>query len=138
MTYDDKAFYLAFTFYDTIPGKRIMESFRRDFTFYNNDNFLAFFDTFLDQTTGFTSQPFENTKLWLVGPKLDVTFTDKIFWSTFVQYNEQIDNMNINMRFQWRYQPVSDLFIVYTDNYIPGTWNSRNRALVLKLTYWLN
>ncbi len=138
MTYDDKAFYLAFTFYDTIPGKRIMESFRRDFTFYNNDNFLAFFDTFLDQTTGFTSQPFENTKLWLVGPKLDVTFTDKIFWSTFVQHNEQIDNMNINMRFQWRYQPVSDLFIVYTDNYIPGTWNSRNRALVLKLTYWLN
>ncbi len=83
-------------------------------------------------------QPFEDTKLWLVGPKLDVTFTDKIFWSTFVQYNEQIENMNINMRLQWRYQPVSDLFIVYTDNYIPGTWNSRNRALVLKLTYWLN
>ncbi len=83
-------------------------------------------------------RPFTDTKLWLVGPKLDVTFTDKIFWSTFVQYNEQIDNMNINMRFQWRYQPVSDLFIVYTDNYIPGTWNSRNRALVLKLTYWLN
>ena len=83
-------------------------------------------------------EPFEDTKLWLVGPKLDVTFTDKIFWSTFVQYNEQIDNMNINMRFQWRYQPVSDLFIVYTDNYIPGSWTSRNRALVLKLTYWLN
>ncbi len=83
-------------------------------------------------------QPFEDTKLWLVGPKLDVTFTDKIFWSTFVQYNEQIENMNINMRLQWRYQPVSDLFIVYTDNYIPGSWTSRNRALVLKLTYWLN
>ncbi len=81
---------------------------------------------------------FEHTKLWLIGPKLDVTFTDKLFWSTFVQYNEQIDNMNINMRLQWRYQPVSDVFIVYTDNYIPGSWNSRNRALVLKMTYWLN
>jgi hypothetical protein len=81
---------------------------------------------------------FERAKFWLVGPKLDITFTDKIFWSTFVQYNEQLDNMNLNMRFQWRYQPVSDLFIVYTDNYIPGTGNSRNRALVLKLTYWLN
>ncbi len=81
---------------------------------------------------------FERAKLWLVGPKLDLTFTDKIFLSTFVQYNEQIDNMNINMRFQWRYQPVSDIFIVYTDNYIPGTWNSRNRAIVLKMTYWLN
>lgn len=82
--------------------------------------------------------PFERTQLLLVGPKLDLTFTDKLFLSTFVQYNEQIDNVNLNMRFQWRYQPVSDLFVVYTDNYIPGTWNSRNRALVLKLTYWLN
>ncbi len=82
--------------------------------------------------------PFEHAKLWLIGPKLDVTFTDKIFWSTFVQYNKQIDNMNINMRLQWRYQPVSDIFLVYTDNYIPGNWNSRNRAIVLKMTYWLN
>ncbi len=83
-------------------------------------------------------EPFEHTKFWLVGPKLDVTFTDKLFWSTFVQYNEQIDNVNINMRLQWRYQPVSDIYVVYTDNYIPGGWNSRNRALVLKMTYWLN
>ncbi|GAB1451089.1 hypothetical protein MASR2M47_11450 [Draconibacterium sp.] len=83
-------------------------------------------------------EPFERTKFWLLGPKLDVTFTDKIFWTTFVQYNEQMDNMNINMRFQWRYQPVSDIFVVYTDNYFPGGWNSKNRALVLKMTYWLN
>jgi hypothetical protein len=82
--------------------------------------------------------PFERTRFLLAGPKLDLTFTDKLFLSTFVQYNEQIDNVNLNMRFQWRYQPVSDLFVVYTDNYIPGTWNSRNRALVFKLTYWLN
>ncbi len=82
--------------------------------------------------------PFERTGFWLVGPKLDVTFSENIFWTTFVQYNEQIDNMNVNMRFQWRYQPVSDFFLVYTDNYIPGSWNSRNRALVLKITYWLN
>jgi len=31
-----------------------VESFRRDFVFSNNDNFLVFFDTFLDQTNGFT------------------------------------------------------------------------------------
>jgi len=54
MTYDDKAFYLGITFFDTIPGKRIMESFRRDFIFGNNDNVLVFFDTFLDQTNGFS------------------------------------------------------------------------------------
>ncbi len=83
-------------------------------------------------------KPFERTKYWLIGPKLDLTFTDKIFLSTFVQYNEQVDNMNVNMRFQWRYQPVSDIFLVYTDNYFPNSWKSRNRAIVLKVTYWLN
>lgn len=83
-------------------------------------------------------EPFERANFWLVGPKLDVTFTDKIFWTTFVQYNEQVDNMNINMRIQWRYQPVSDIYLVYTDNYMPDGWHSRNRALVLKMTYWLN
>ncbi len=82
--------------------------------------------------------PFNRARFWLFGPKLDLTLSDKIFFSSFVQYNEQIDNMNINLRFQWRYKPVSDFFIVYTDNYYTGTWNSRNRALVVKLSYWFN
>ena len=82
--------------------------------------------------------PFERANFWLLGPKLDLTLSEKVFLSTFVQYNEQIDNMNINMRFQWRYKPVSDLFIVYTDNYYTGNWSARNRALVLKLSYWFN
>ncbi len=82
--------------------------------------------------------PFERARFWLLGPKLDLTLSDKVFFSSFVQYNEQIDNMNINLRFQWRYKPVSDLFIVYTDNYYTGNWSPRNRALVLKLSYWFN
>lgn len=83
-------------------------------------------------------EPFHRTQFLLVGPKVDVTFTDKIFWSTFVQYNEQIENLNINSRFQWRYQPVSDIYLVYTDNYFTGNWMARNRALILKITYWFN
>lgn len=82
--------------------------------------------------------PFEHAAFWMLGPKLDLTLSDKVFFSSFVQYNEQIDNMNINLRFQWRYKPVSDLFVVYTDNYFTGDWSSRNRALVVKLSYWFN
>lgn len=82
--------------------------------------------------------PFGHHTFWLVGPRFDVTFTDKIFWTLFVQYNEQIDNLNLNMRFQWRYQPVSDIFLVYTDNYALDNRYSKNRALVFKMTYWLN
>ncbi len=102
------------------------------------------FQPFMSLKLGFTfsdlmlPEPFTRKQLWLIAPNLDLTLTGKLFFSTFVQYNEQIDNLNLNMRFQWRYQPVSDFFVVFTDNYMPGTWNHRNRALVLKLSYWLN
>jgi hypothetical protein len=82
--------------------------------------------------------PWERTGLWLAGTKLDITFTNKLFLTTYVQYNEQADNLNINARFQWRYKPVSDFFIVYTDNYFPETMFEKNRALVLKISYWFN
>ncbi|MDP4283497.1 MAG: DUF5916 domain-containing protein [Bacteroidota bacterium] len=82
--------------------------------------------------------PWNHTKFWLVGPKIDVTMTNKLFFNTFVQYNEQLNNINLNTRFQWRYNPASDLYIVYTDNYLPAPFSVRNRALMLKLTYWWN
>jgi hypothetical protein len=82
--------------------------------------------------------PYNDARLWLVGPKMDVSFTDKLFLSTFLQYNSQIENINVNTRFQWRFKPVSDLFVVYTDNYHPESLQIKNRALILKLTYWIN
>ncbi len=82
--------------------------------------------------------PWERNNFWLVGPKFDITFTNTLFFTTFIQYNEQLDNLNINARFQWRYKPVSDIFLVYTDNYFPETMNARNRALVFKMSYWFN
>jgi hypothetical protein len=83
-------------------------------------------------------QPWDRTKFWLVGPRLDVTMTNKLYFTGFMQYNEQTDNLNINTRLQWRYKPASDLFIVYTDNYLPSPLSVKNRFLVLKLTYWWN
>jgi len=79
-----------------------------------------------------------NSEFWIIRPKLDVTFTNKLFFTTFLQYNEQIKNVNINSRIQWRYKPASDIFLVYTDNYFPENLQIRNRAIVLKLNYWLN
>jgi hypothetical protein len=82
--------------------------------------------------------PYNDTNVILVGPRVELTFTRKLFLSVLTQYNNQIDNLNINARFQWRFKPVSDLFVVYTDNYFPESLKVKNRALVLKLTYWLN
>ena len=82
----------------------------------------------------------QKASLFLIGPKIDLTFTRKLFFTTVVQYNSQFDNLNINARVQWRFKPVSDFFIVYTDNYLtsPDGLFVRNRALVAKFTYWLN
>lgn len=82
--------------------------------------------------------PWGNNNFLLLGPNVDVTFSKKLFLTTFFQYNEQTKNINFNTRFQWRYKPVSDLFIVYTDNYYIGPVFVKNRAVVLKFTYWWN
>tara|TARA_R110000796_G_scaffold252627_1_gene388987 strand:+ start:72456 stop:74669 length:2214 start_codon:yes stop_codon:yes gene_type:complete len=112
--------------------------------------------SFRYQPFGFTSidfsynrirlpDPYNDANLILIGPRFDFTFTKKLFWTTFVQYNSQIENLNINSRIQWRFAPVSDFFLVYTDNYLAtedGSFidigRSKSRALVFKLTYWLN
>jgi hypothetical protein len=83
-------------------------------------------------------QPWGNRTFWLIGPRLDITVTNKLFFTAFAQYNEQQKNVNLNTRFQWRYRPASDLYVVYTDNYLPETFGVKNRALVVKLTYWWN
>ncbi len=83
-------------------------------------------------------EPYASTGIFLIGPRIDVTFSRSVFWTTFVQYNDQIDNVNLNTRLQWRFAPVSDFFLVYTDNYDSLDFGVKNRAIVAKLTYWLN
>jgi hypothetical protein len=83
-------------------------------------------------------KPWGQNTFWLVGPRTDVTLTNKFFLTGFFQYNQQEKNININTRLQWRYRPASDFFIVYTDNYMPRPFYTKNRALVFKFTYWLN
>ncbi|WP_420604071.1 DUF5916 domain-containing protein [Flagellimonas sp.] len=93
---------------------------------------------------------FNDSDLLLIGTRFDFTFTKNFFLTTFVQLNSQIENLNINTRLQWRFKPVSDIFLVYTDNYFaqslsdrggllfPDIRVPRQRAIVLKLNYWLN
>ena len=82
--------------------------------------------------------PWDITEFWLIGAKADITFTNKIFFATLFQYNEQTNNFNLNSRFQWRYRPASDLFIVYTSNNELAPLTGSNWSLTLKLIYWFN
>ena len=84
-------------------------------------------------------EPYTSKKIWLVSPKIDFTFTKTISWTTFIQYNSQGENLGINSRMQWRFAPLSDLFLVYNDNYIStDNFSPRYRSFNLKLTYWIN
>ena len=78
-------------------------------------------------------------ELLLIAPNIEWNFSTTLFWTTFLQYNTQNNNFNINSRLQWRYKPMSDLFIVYTDNYFTDPlFKNKNRALIFKMNYWLN
>jgi hypothetical protein len=83
--------------------------------------------------------PYPDAKIWLIGPKLDVTFNKNLFWATFIQYSTQSENFSVNTRMQWRFAPLSDLFVVYNDNYFTdNVFAPRVRSFNVKLTYWLN
>lgn len=89
---------------------------------------------------------YNKADFWLIGPRLDLTLSKAVFFTSFVQYNNQNNNININSRFQWRFKPASDFFLVYTDNYYAQddpanaiqSFGKKNRAIVAKFTYWLN
>lgn len=83
-------------------------------------------------------QPYSSTDLWLLSPKIDITFNKSLFWSTLVQYSTQQDNLGFNSRLQWRFAPLSDLYLVYNDNYFVNAFAPRSRSINLKFTYWLN
>jgi hypothetical protein len=95
--------------------------------------------------------PYSKANIWLIGPRAELSFSKSVFFNAFLQYNNQANNFNINARLQWRFKPVSDFFLVYTDNYFASddpltfiggrpvkAFMVKNRAVVAKLTYWFN
>ncbi|MCX6350542.1 MAG: DUF5916 domain-containing protein [Bacteroidetes bacterium] len=86
--------------------------------------------------------------LTLISPKAEISFTRNISLTTWLQYNDQKNNVNLNTRLQWRFAPMSDLFIVYNSDYNATDPNNpqlrfrdvstKGQSIILKATYWLN
>jgi hypothetical protein len=85
-------------------------------------------------------EPYGSTEFLLVRPRLDLTFTSKLFLTSVFQYNTRFDSYNLNARLQWRFKPASDFFIVYNHvaSRFPPDARTDIQALVVKFTYWLN
>ena len=83
--------------------------------------------------------PYPARDIWLISPKFELTFTKQLYWTTYIQYSNQSENLGINSRFQWRFAPLSDLYLVYNDNYYTSDKiTPQLRSINLKLTYWIN
>ncbi|MBS1600953.1 MAG: carbohydrate binding family 9 domain-containing protein [Bacteroidetes bacterium] len=79
-----------------------------------------------------------NIHPFIVSPTIEFAFTNNLFWTTFLQYNTQVRNFNLNSRIQWRFKPASDIYLVYADNYFTNGFITKGRSLVFKISYWLN
>ena len=85
------------------------------------------------------SKPYSSPNILLTNSKTEVTFNKKLFWNTLIQFSNQRNNLGINSRLQWRFAPLSDLYLVYNDNYFTkNDLRPKFRSINLKLTYWIN
>ena len=82
--------------------------------------------------------PYPSETIWFVGPRAEVTFSKKLFWSTFIQFNSRDEDFSINSRLQWRFKPLSDLFLVHNHQYKTTPFSPGSRAIIVKFTYWIN
>ena len=82
--------------------------------------------------------PWNTNSFWLLGLKSNLTLTNNIFFSNLFQYNEQLGLWNFNSRFQWRYKPASDIFLVFNSNEITVPNLATGWNLTLKVNYWIN
>ncbi|MFI5203723.1 MAG: DUF5916 domain-containing protein [Flavobacteriales bacterium] len=147
----DYTFYNATLFYNTDLRKKLNATFNADIGQYYTGNKITYSAdlNLRTQPWGIFSLSWQNNHIsmpnpiddvffMLIGPRMELSFTRSLFLTTFVQYNTQAQNMNINTRFQWRFRPMSDLYLVYSENYLPENFSIKNRQLVLKFVYWLN
>ncbi len=70
----------------------------------------------------------------LTTTRLRYSFTTAMFLNALIQYNSSLREISSNIRFNWIYKPLSDLFLVYNERRAT-TGEVVERALIAKLTY---
>ena len=64
----------------------------------------------------------------------EVFFNNRLNWTTYIQYNTQRDNFNVNTRLQWEYKPLSYIYLVITDNFNQNI-RRQNWGAAFKMNY---
>ncbi len=74
----------------------------------------------------------------LFSQRVDFTFTPNLRLNTIVQYNDDTEDLGLNVRLHWIYKPGSDLFVVYNENWMEEDLRQRlstHRQIAVKFTY---
>ena len=68
------------------------------------------------------------------GGRVDYGFSTKLFASAFVQYNAAEEQFVTNVRFNYLYSPLSDIFLVYTERRDLDAGRTVERVLAAKVS----
>ena len=76
----------------------------------------------------------------LVALQTNVSFTTDLLSSTFLQYNSRGDLAAVQIRFNYIFRQIDNIFLVYSETrFTDGGFDGRsNRSLILKATYSLH
>jgi len=76
----------------------------------------------------------------LFGLRTDVSFTNNLLTSTFLQYNSTGDLAALQVRFNYIFRTIDNFFIVYNETrFTDGVFSGESdRSLILKITYSLH
>lgn len=82
--------------------------------------------------------PFKPAYLVYLAPRIEYAFSRRVFFSSVIQYQSQTDNFNYYVRFQWRYRPLSDIYVVYSGNMNTEehSFTFTNNGMVIKALFW--
>lgn len=78
--------------------------------------------------------PWGAFKADVAGLRARYAYSTRLFGSAFVQYNTQSRALVTNARINWRYAPLSDVFLVFTERQNTLTDVRNERSVALKVT----
>ncbi len=120
---------------DFYNGKKM--SLRTQFSYRFEPVFQSSFNLSINKIS--LPEFYGNGRLILATSKFNLTFNKSLFWMNYLQYSNVSKNFGINSRLQWRFAPLSDLYIVFNDNYLyEDSLIPSLRSISFKLTYWLD
>lgn len=81
--------------------------------------------------------PLADNEVFFGGLELRASLSRSLFADMQLQYNSLGESIGLYARLQWEFKPLSNLFLVYQDNYYESFSQLQRRNLSAKLVYWI-